>query len=156
MPPAQLVSASVRCPSWQFPFDYGSISGHKSYRQIACWFTSWIPLLGTASFSLHWRHNVGDGVSNHRHFDCLINHLFRRRSKKTWKLQVTGLCEGNPPITGGFPSQRTTNAENVHFDDVIICSGINALKCEITKQKRGNVSLSQLNVYISMCRNPLY
>ena len=24
-----------------------------------------------------------------------------------------GLCEGNPPVTGGFPSQRTSNAENV-------------------------------------------
>ena len=22
-------------------------------------------------------------------------------------------CEGNPPVTGGFPSQRTSNAENV-------------------------------------------
>ena len=29
-------------------------------------------------------------------------------------------CEGNSPVTGGFPSQRTSNAENVPFDDVII------------------------------------
>ena len=26
---------------------------------------------------------------------------------------VTGLCEGNSPVTGDFPSQRATNAENV-------------------------------------------
>ena len=42
------------------------------------------------------RHNEHDGVSNHRRLDCLLNDLFRRRSKKTTKLRVTGLCEGNP------------------------------------------------------------
>ena len=36
-----------------------------------------------------------------------------RRPKKTPKLRVTGLCEGNPPVTDGFPSQRASNAENV-------------------------------------------
>ena len=46
---------------------------------------------------------------------CLHGHLFRRRSKKTSKLRVTGLCEGNPPVTGGFPSQRASNAENVYI-----------------------------------------
>ena len=35
-----------------------------------------------------------------------------RTSKKTPKLLVTGLCEGNPPFTGGFPSQRGSNAED--------------------------------------------
>ena len=36
-----------------------------------------------------------------------------RRSKKTSKLRVTGLCAGNSPGTGEFPSQRTGNAEYV-------------------------------------------
>ena len=63
--------------------------------------------------SLQWRHNGCNGVSNYRRFDCLLNRLFRRRSKKTSKLRVTGLCEGNPPVTDGFPSQRASNAENV-------------------------------------------
>ena len=53
------------------------------------------------------------GVSNHRRLDCLSNHLFRRISKKTSKVRVTGLCEGNPPVATGFPSQRASNAENV-------------------------------------------
>ena len=47
--------------------------------------------------SLHWRHNVHDGVSNHQPHSCLRNRLFRRRSKKTSKLRVTGLCVGNSP-----------------------------------------------------------
>ena len=37
----------------------------------------------------------------------------RRRSKKTSKLRVTGLCEGNSPATGEFPAQRDSNVENV-------------------------------------------
>ena len=45
--------------------------------------------------------------------DCIRNRLFRRRSKKTSKLRVTGLCEGNSPVAGEFPAQRTSNAENV-------------------------------------------
>ena len=42
-----------------------------------------------------------------------INRLFRRRSKKTPKLRVAGLCEGNLPVTGEFPAQRASNTENV-------------------------------------------
>ena len=38
----------------------------------------------------------------------------RRRSKKTSKLRVTGLGEGDSPVTGEFAAQRaTSNAENV-------------------------------------------
>ena len=48
-----------------------------------------------AAMSLHWRHNGYDSVSNHQPHDCLLNRLFRRRSKKTSKLRVTGLCAGN-------------------------------------------------------------
>ena len=64
-------------------------------------------------FTLRWRHNEHDGISNHQPHDCLVNRLFRRRSKKTSKLRVTGLCEGNSPVTGEFPAQRASNAEIV-------------------------------------------
>ena len=37
----------------------------------------------------------------------------RHRSKKTSKLRVTGLHVGNSPVTGEFPAQRASNAENV-------------------------------------------
>ena len=63
--------------------------------------------------SLQWRHNGRDSVSNHQPHDCLLNRLFRRRSKKTSKLPVTGLCVGNSPGTGEFPAQMTSNTENV-------------------------------------------
>ena len=46
-------------------------------------------------FLLQWRHNELDGVYNHQRLDCLLNRLF------------------NPPVTGGFPSQRASNTESV-------------------------------------------
>ena len=63
--------------------------------------------------SLPWRHNERDGAWNHQPYNCLLNRLFRHRSKKTSKLGVTGLYEGKPPGTGGFPSQRASKVENV-------------------------------------------
>ena len=44
---------------------------------------------------------------------CLLNRLSRCRSKKTSKLRVTDLCEGNSPMTGEFPAQRASDAKNV-------------------------------------------
>ena len=63
--------------------------------------------------TLQWRHNGHDSVSNHQPHDCLLSRLFRRRSKKTSKLRVTGLCAGKSPGTGEFPAQMASNAENV-------------------------------------------
>ena len=71
------------------------------------------PRVTRQSQSLRWRHNEHDGVSNHQPHDCLLNRLCRRRSKKTSKLRVTGLCVGNSPVTGEFPAQMASNAENV-------------------------------------------
>ena len=62
---------------------------------------------------LQWRHNERDCASNHQPYDCLFMRLFGRRSQITSKLRVTGLCAGNSPVTGEFPAQRTSDAENV-------------------------------------------
>ena len=65
------------------------------------------------SKSLQWRHNGRDSVSNHQPHGCLLNRLFKRKSNKTSKFLVTGLCAGNSPGTGEFPEQMASNAENV-------------------------------------------
>ena len=44
-------------------------------------------------------------------FRCTVNVV--GWSKKTSKLRVTGLCRGKSPVTGEFPAQRASNAENV-------------------------------------------
>ena len=66
---------------------------------------SWGKVWGGLIQALRWRHNDRDGVSNRQCLNCLLSHLFRRRSKKTSKLHFTDLREGNLPVTGGFPSQ---------------------------------------------------
>ena len=60
---------------------------------VAVWFPN-------DSWSLQWRHDARDGVSNHQRIDCLHNRLFKRRSTKTSKLRVTCLFVGNSPVTG--------------------------------------------------------
>ena len=89
---------------------------------------------------VQWHHNEYDGVSNHQCLHCLLNRLFRRRSKKASKLRVTGLCEGNSPVTGGFPSQRASNAENIsiwwlHHDVWFIWARCGAEFCALSKTK---------------------
>ena len=61
---------------------------------------------------LQWHHNGHDGVSNHQPHHCLLNRLFRRRSKITSKLRVSDICVGNSPVTGEFLAQMASNAEN--------------------------------------------
>ena len=72
-----------------------------------------IPAVQQTFATLRWRHNGCDSVSNHQLRCCLLNRLFRSRSKETSKLRVTGLCEGNSPGTGEFPAQMASNAESV-------------------------------------------
>ena len=68
---------------------------------------------GSEVTPLQWCHNERNGISNHQPHDCLLSHLFGRRSKKTSKLFVTVLCAGNSPVTSEFPTQMASNAEIV-------------------------------------------
>ena len=77
-------------------------------------------LLRSLKISLQWRHNELDSISNQQPHDCLLNRLFRLRSKKTSKIRVTCPCEENSPVTGEFLAQRASNVENVSFDEVIM------------------------------------
>ena len=65
---------------------------------------------------IQWRHNDHDGVSNHQPRGCLLDRLFRRRSKKTSKLRVTGLCVGKSP----GPHKGPVTRKMFPFDDVIM------------------------------------
>ena len=69
--------------------------------------------LSQRTSTLLWSHNGRDGVSNHQPHGCLLNRSFRRRPNKTSKLRLTGFCVGNSPVTGEFPAQMASYAENV-------------------------------------------
>ena len=71
-------------------------------------------------------------------------------SKKTSKLRVTGLCEGNSPVTGEFhavtsefPAQKPVTRNMFPFDDVIMKTGntdvgdeCSSMKCEVSAPRR--------------------
>ena len=46
--------------------------------------------------------------------------VVRAQINETLKFRVTGLFEGNSPVTGEFPAQRASDAEMFPFDDVIM------------------------------------
>ena len=120
-----LLSTEVRCPSLTsghhiiLPADYSDIWG--SQITIGCelgfifaddLLAKNVTCLATGNWSdeetdcerknsLQWCHNEPDGVSKYRCLNCLLNRLFKRRSKKTSKFCFTGLCK------------RASNAENV-------------------------------------------
>ena len=52
------------------------------------------PIYVYAVHNNDWRHDETDGVSNHHWLQCLLNSWFRRRSKKTSKICVTGFVWG--------------------------------------------------------------
>ena len=76
--------------------------------------------IDNASTSLHWRHNEHGGVSNHQPHGCLLNRLFRHRSKKTSKLRVTSLCVGNSPGPVNSPHKGPVTRKIFPFDDVVM------------------------------------
>ena len=72
-----------------------SISKHRKWGNWVESCTGVTLYRGVTTCTLRWCHNGRDSVSNHQPHDCLLDCLFRRRSKKTSKLRVTGLCVGN-------------------------------------------------------------
>ena len=62
-------------------------------------------------FALQWRYNGRD---------CLLNHLFRRRSKKTPKVRVTGLSGGIHRWPVNFPHKGPVARQMFPFEDVIM------------------------------------
>ena len=89
------------------------------------------------------RHNERNGVSNHRRLQCLLNRLFRRRWKKTSKLQR--YC----PLWGGIhgwpvysPHKGPVTQKMFPFDDVItkITEMIHTEPLTISKRTKTNSS----------------
>ena len=92
------------------PFDLiravGNFLSDKSYMltieqscNAICMLLTVCEMSGGGYGTLQWRNNVLASVSNHQPHGCLLKRLFKRRSKKTSKLRVIGLCARNSPVT---------------------------------------------------------
>ena len=69
-------------------------------------------------YTLRWRHNGLGSISNHQPHDCLLNRLFRRRSKKTSKIHVTGLCAVNSPAENVSIWRRHHGIRYLHINSL--------------------------------------
>ena len=117
---------------WKLPFStciiYGIlflhvITSRGCFCQKTLFSKNGLDLLPWTSITIQWRYNKRNGVSHHRQLDCLVNRLFRRRKHKNQSsASLAFVCEGNPSVTGGFPSQRASNADLFPFGDVIMIS----------------------------------
>ena len=92
----------IYCVQFGKKAQFDKHSGSTQCRELtqwgrSCWFWPGQHIIGSA---LLWRHNGRAGVSNQPR-NCLLNRLFRCRSKKRWKLRVTGLCAGHSPSNSG-------------------------------------------------------
>ena len=67
-------------------------------------------------------HHYSDVIISKIASQITSNCLFK--SKKTSKLHVTGLCEGNSPVTGEFPAQGQVTWKMFPFADVITYCGV--------------------------------
>ena len=101
---------------------YGPIHSKSGLKR---WIVLWLretnydmEQLNMTDIPLWWRQNGRDGVWNYRRLHCLLDRLFRRRSKKTLKLGVSGLNEGNSP--GTSLHKRPVTQKMFPFDDVIM------------------------------------
>ena len=129
--------------------------------------------LSIRPITLQWRHNECDGISNDRRIDCLLNRLFRCWSKKTSKLRLTGLCEGNSLVTSEFPEQGPVMRKMFLFDAVsmIFMKEAETVKdvanvhappnfshyrktCSVSRTKSQNLTVSRVVLQLSL-PNPL-
>ena len=96
--------------------------------------------------SLQWRHNGRDGVSNHQPHDCLLNSLYRRRSKKRTKLSASlAFVRGIHRWPANSAHKWPVTRKMFPFDDVIMLCGIESppwscLLPSMTNAKHGRKS----------------
>ena len=83
--------------------------------------------------------------------------VYSATDEKTSKLLVTGLCEGNSPVTGDIPAQRASNAENVsiwwhHYEKLPW-----HVSCSSPRYSCGTISMKFiLALLLNMSRETLY
>ena len=116
------------------------VSSYK-HQEMCCFITA-----------LQGRHNERDGVSNHQPHDYLLQRLFRRRSKTTTKLRVTGVCEWNSPVTGEYSTQKASNAANVSIwrrhrrRSCTLIASFHAIIVCIVRMRYGEIYFTILNI----------
>ena len=78
-------------------------------------------------YTLQWRHNERDGVSNHWRLDGLLNRLFRRRSNKHLSSASLAFVRGIHRSPVNPPHKGPVTRKMFPFEDVIMTPVIKVL-----------------------------
>ena len=68
-------------------------------------------ILDTGAVQGHYSDVIMSGTASQ--ITSIAHSFVQVQINETSKLYITDLCERNPPVTGGFPSQRACDEENV-------------------------------------------
>ena len=111
---------TLTCELWGFYCEAFSENWHRTiflqhnitYLFIFLWFMAYIarqPCINCDS--THYNDVIMSAVASQITSLTIVHSSvwFGRRSKKTSKLRVTGLCVENSPVTGEFPAQMASN-----------------------------------------------
>ena len=90
--------------------------------------------------SLQWRYNGRDGFSHHRPHDCLLNRLFRRRSKQHQSSASQAFVLGIHRWPVYSPHKWPVTRKRFAFDDAIM----NHCWCKCFITQLGATSFQQL------------
>ena len=107
-----------------------------------------VPAVGNHG-PLEWCHNERDDIWNHRRLDYLLSRLFRRRSKRTTMLRVTGLCEGKSTTWWRHHVTQATNCSHEPSDYqrmktqssafTVLCEGNTRVSSGFSLQRASNM-----------------
>ena len=90
------------------------------YLVLVLYRDTWIHLVSHRRCTLQWRHNRCDSGSNHQPHDCLLDGLFRRRSKKTWSSASLAFMRGIHRGPVNSPHKGPVTRKMFPFGDVIM------------------------------------
>ena len=102
---------------WANNRDAGDLRRYRAHYDVTLMFTGAVTRLLQCRWIMIIRGNIGQDIimTSHerRGIKSPATWLFAQHQRKHQMSTSMGLCEGNPPVTGGFPSKRASDAESV-------------------------------------------
>ena len=93
-----------------------------------------LSVLWFSQIALQWRHNGHNGVSNHQPYDCFLNPLPRRRSRKHQSSASLAFVRGIHRGPVNSPHKWPVTRKMFPLDDVIMVYGI-LIMCSVFVSK---------------------
>ena len=91
--------------------------------------------------TIHWPHNERNGVSNHQHLNCLLNRLFRHKSKKHQSSTSLVFVRGIHQWLVDSPHKGPVMRKIFPFDNVIMSQPCSYRYCHVISMTLERVNM---------------